>query len=305
MTKHCPPLEEISAFINHQLSQGRRGFITEHLATCAECYQLYSQTTRTQESLAKHLLIQKVQKFINWFKPSEKKFWQYTVPLVATSAFALFYWAQSISPVPHSSTTESVQLLTVENVPSSLLKLAFEHESSSLAFSNQYALRQEAVKLGITLIDLELALAANDEESSLENLRIVTQILARFVTDRSLIETIEIAARQIEEENDFKKLPGISSQIELTLKNRPENDFLEFGKWLESGRLAALTNNLNFFEKQDGVYFQNHFDRQSMPPRVLEILNQVASLKTAGKTGDHEFQRLALLFAEMQELIVR
>ncbi|MBF0289948.1 MAG: hypothetical protein HQM14_19200 [SAR324 cluster bacterium] len=306
MNKHCPPLEQISVYINHQLPEGKRGFITDHLSTCTDCYQLYSETIRTQESLSQSILAQKFKTFTSCFKASEKKFWQYTIPLVAAASFAFFYWAQLVPPTPLPGARQSVHLLTLKNTPSSLLELTFEQENSSPAFKSRHTRRQEAVKLGVRLIDLEIALEASDPAQVADYLRIINKVLEQFETDRFLIEQNEKVVRQIQEEKSFQKLNGMSIKIESSFRDRPEERYLEFGKWVESHRLAALTKNADFFENQIGVrFFKTYINDESIPPRVQEIMEQLATFKISDTTEDHEFQRLSFLLREMQELMVQ
>ena len=68
----CPPPEDIAAFIDNQLSEGKRKKVMAHLNNCANCHQLYIETIETMNDIEGEKPKEGIQHILNFAGTRQK-----------------------------------------------------------------------------------------------------------------------------------------------------------------------------------------------------------------------------------------
>jgi tetratricopeptide (TPR) repeat protein len=87
MATACPDLESIAAYLDGRLSDPERARITEHLASCEECYALFSESAQTHVVPEKRTTNERIWR--GWF-PAPRLAWASAGAALAVAASVLW-----------------------------------------------------------------------------------------------------------------------------------------------------------------------------------------------------------------------
>jgi hypothetical protein len=270
---HCPDLEDIAALIDGRLTARERARITEHLAGCESCYEVFAGTAHILEDSRDEELVPAAP-----LRPFER-------PTKATAPRPRVWWAAAALAAMLAVTVGLLVLLPGARGagPSTeqLASLVSSPATTSLVPWPGRVTRgpgeqatvgpdREAFRLGVRFLDLRLALASGDRDRAREALRRFNVLLDGMDLPSKTGDTYKAMAKQV---GQGGPLPGLASaeaaekQASAELLEEPR--LVELGRWTEACRLAGASGRADLFRERG----------------TLGVLDR--ALAPAGKDGDN------------------
>ncbi len=281
----CPPLEDIAAFLDCTLSAEERDRIVAHLADCETCYEMFAGAADFLTGKPKDLetMTEPEGKVVRFPFPSR------TTPprwLAAAAAAALVvvvvgggFVYRDMYTQPKLAVAELTEpVLSKAGIVGQLYDWSrFRGLGSPSGFEEEDARR--AFIVGARLVDLGLSSHVGDVEQTQEALRAIGEQLdnallmdamaKRYLAEKEKVKTAS-DAREIAEQIQARERELESDEASTLL---PE--YLAFGKWAESGHVAAALENPAFFEDRTNRRFLSWLLRQEEEPEqpgALQLL---------------------------------
>jgi Putative zinc-finger len=295
----CPSAEDLAAYIDGTLSKAESARITEHLASCEDCYAVYMETLHFQlESSAaepEEVVDAEVRKFR---RPSKARpaqeggalggSWKSPVRWLPLAALLLIgigsgTYFQLLAP-PQLVTTPATP--TIASLPpaepgTSPLWLGPTHRGVD---KEELGIDEASFRMGVQTVNLQATLQAGQVRESEDIIARILQILdtqpfAKGFYDRyaGITAALERKRSPAELLPALPALPEADRQVRASPVERkwrpvdflPEaarlaqeyrSDFddttsLDFGQWVEAGRLAAMARKPAFFQQSDNQRF--------------------------------------------------
>ena len=152
--------------------------------------------------------------------------------------------------------------------------------------SSQLVESTVAFRLGVRVVDLNVAIAAGDTARAG---RLMTEIIGSLdqvpLSDDVKAEYSGLRAQLTggAAKSPFKEL---AAQAETGLGDVVESFWFAFGRWVGGGELAASTRTADFFEEPSTKRFLTlAVDRRELSPSDADLLRQIAVLAENGVTG--------------------
>lgn len=308
----CPPLEDIAAFLDGTLPPGDRARITEHLARCESCYEVFAGAAHfLEETAAEGTDRRGVLPFPFTGEENDRDLRRTSrwLPLAASIVLAagLGWWAGwRLFFAPPD--------ITLATVIEPIEEEAFE--PGDLYASEVVRGPDEDVSLsstgpefmtGVHLVDLRWSVRSGDVDATADRL----QALGSELQD--VIGLLGMSQRSVDEYLRMKtpadldrfaaELPAWERELEEALSGSLP---FQFGLWSEAGRLAALTESAAFFDRRSNRRFLSHLQKTlpgQLPPEVEEpVLRELQAIERTWSAGDlsrETFQGLAVSFEKI------
>ncbi|MEM7584120.1 MAG: hypothetical protein AAF560_12105 [Acidobacteriota bacterium] len=237
-----PDLEELAAYVDGRLTGDRKARVEEQLLRDEDYYEVFMETVRfREEEIASEQ--SGSPKVVPWRRKGAVTSLLSAAAVLLTAIMTYQFWVVPLRPPPDDWLAE-VDAESIAEHESFLQQGWQTFRGSEEAPSSAEAL---AYRVGVLSIDLQLAIMARDGTSANG---LASHIAAHiensdfaFVTG---FETLSESFEELEEirTEDIVPLLGKAQQTEddfraSTLESS-EKRFLDFGQWIEIGRLAAL-----------------------------------------------------------------
>lgn len=287
----CPSTEEIASFLDGSLSSDQRERLLGHFIRCERCFEILSTALALEESEE---------------KTSGGQRWTYSAVAIAAVAFVILVigWVIQISrPFTPLSSLQLVTALSKKGTPEGLFRAVIDRNGPTYGFGPRIPLEREAFRIGVTLLDLEVALRYGDRDTSLRMIKRLTQSLRFFDRSDELLSFYEGLSQQIEgggSPEEFRKKTG---RVDSFFEEQGLLLFLRFGEWAEAGRIAANTHQDTFFHIETVDYFIQHLQGKGLPQGVLNGLQEVRDILMKKEFGDKGFKRLERAFTDLIDIM--
>jgi hypothetical protein len=164
-------------------------------------------------------------------------------------------------------------------------------------------LNRQSFQVGALLVDSRLSARAGDVGNASETWRSIGSVLDKvgFMKGESVL--IWAQANQMNDAASLRRVAATAEATERRLGD-PErsvltSEYLDFGKWTEAGRVAALTRDAAFFKDRKNRRFLAYSLRNKEIQPSLEVrreLQDIARIWDKGKLGSAEFASLTKHF---------
>lgn len=247
-TSRHPDDETLAAFVDGTLPEPRRREVTEHLASCEDCYEIFAETARFLGEHPEHAREKdpqpaRVIPFTRRGLRMPARSWVAAAAallIVLAGAWLMLQGgpAEPIDPLASSSG----ELLALLDGPGR--EAAVEHlwseESGALAFSPSPD--AQAFSLGVHLVDAQAALETGNDEAAKRAL----DALAEILLDSPDTELSGAAS-------DLAQNPRLAdlAALERRLAGEVPADRLALGRFVETARLAAAAGSEPFFARPE------------------------------------------------------
>jgi hypothetical protein len=307
----CPTDEEIAAYIDGNLDGPERERVTGHLASCEDCYAVYSETARflTDSSPVipeeDAMFDDKVVSF-----PSRTKFvarWGSLAALLllGIGGGASFYL---LKPPPALPTGDLTASLPQPQGGSQWLWLGPTYRNAPINEPAEDTTGETPLRLGVQLVNLQMNLRAGRVQESQD---VVARVLGLLNTQFSTEDLRKgYTAITIDLANGRTPAQVLPRASRLALETREAVDATSFdlGQWVEAGRLAATSRNPSFFRRTETRRFLQRLlwrDRLGvgetrLDPPTRESLWRISEI--LGK-GDLQASDYALLGRQLDEIL--
>jgi hypothetical protein len=296
----CPELEDLAAFLDGKLTAEERARITEHLASCESCYEVFAGTarfladTRDQQSLPLSYRPPAPQRPFDrrresW-APRTRRWWAgaaAVAALMAATVGLLLRW-------PGVWGLSTGQLANLVGGPAATANVPWEGRVvRGPEESRELPPELGSFRLGVRFVDLYLALAgdsmerADDALRRLDNLLKDIEILPPSET-RTTFEAMRKSLQQGAPPRSF--LADSATWEKKAIKELVvEPHFLELGSWTEACRLAGASGRPDLFRERasrrllDQAVAAGPKDEGALDPRAVEDLRAIRDQILAGR----------------------
>jgi hypothetical protein len=293
--EHWPNDEDLAAFLDGTLDKAESRRIAEHLATCEECYAIYAGALEFKlesESDPGEVVL----------FPSKNREWnmRWLIAAAASLAVAMGSWYAFqnalIGPAPNLAIAELAPPVKERAVKG----LLWDHNRYRGKGGKETDLDRQSFQIGALLVDFRLSAQAEDVSNATETWRSIGAVVRQvnFLAkegDRLLAEANQI--------NDASSLRRVAATAEATERGFDDSiltpEYLDFGKWTEAGRLAAIVRDPTFFKDWKNRRFLAYILREKEiepSPEVREVLEQIAKTWDRGDLSAADFASLAQRF---------
>lgn len=262
----CPSLEDLAAFLDGRLSGYERNRVVTHLADCPRCYEVFAEAARFQLSEEKKGdkdppgegdVAKKVFPFPR--KPISP--WISSIAAVlAVSLLGLsLYWHYTI---PQISSAQLASQAVSRKAPEDRFWADLVKRGGPPPTGGGFTIPHE-ILLGAHAFDLHLSLGRNDSELALNDLVGINTHIEEigFLPDQA--KAYKEIQKQIYEGQPASRFIQKANELEASLSGE-DDPYLDFGKWLEAGRLAAFAENPDFFQAPKNQKFLQNFLRHEV-----------------------------------------
>lgn len=298
-TETCPPLEDLAAFLEGKLLGEERAHIVAHLADCESCYAVFADAARfqleeEQVSAAPAAPAEAPAPVVPF--PQKKR----SSPRASLAAIAALLLIGLAIPIYRSQTEMPIMVSTELLKPELLDRVEPEDrfwDEGDMRGENESAAYSAAEFLvGVHLVDLRLALARNDRESTNALSRIYRHLKAfpfkppeRDFYERSIGD---LDSGRVQPKDLLEK--AIRAEVSLTEASSP---YLSFGKWTEAGRISTLAQDASFFQDRKNRRFLRTLlrsaEEQALEKPVVQALEQVQNLVTQPRSSAFAYNAIA------------
>lgn len=299
-----PGDERLAAFVDGRLSSSEREHIVAHLASCEDCYEVFSETVSFQveadEEVEPTVLPAPYSpvKPSPWRRPGVWRRWVPAATLAAAAALTILViapWERSprapelpvqviASTVTGADTAASVrQRIDAHGWPQTLGPESFGSAEAT------------AFQLGVRMVELEVALTADDRDSSailshrieslLENLELGEAVShAYFGGPSGLRDLLDEQVGTSELLDLHREADTVVSAATDETPSFADPFWYAFGKWAEAGYLAAASGRDDHFRSSVHERFSRHLERTDLPPGIEQAFDEVDRLLEADET---------------------
>jgi hypothetical protein len=302
----CPSANELAAYVDGVLSPAEARRITDHLASCEECYEIYSDTVR-------FILASEPQEDSTVVRfPGKAGRPRPLMPAwgqIAAAAAVLFAGGWTLYALLYSSDLSTAQLTaSLPNRPEvtgqAWVGPTYRGEGSPVAATVDEA----SFRMGVQLVNLQMNLRAGDVEGSQD---IVARILG-LLKDQPLVSDLEDAYKKI----TFDLVGGAqprdllprAEQLAEQVREAFEEGSLDFGQWVEGGRLAAIANDPSFL-RQTANFLRRTIWRQrlgldevKLDKDALQSLREIQEVLERDNLGPSDYSQLKQDFNRILEI---
>jgi hypothetical protein len=306
----CPIDEEIAAYIDGNLDRSERERVTGHLASCEDCYAVYSETIRflmgcgpatTEDAMFDDEVVA---------FPSRTKFvarWGSLAALflLGVGVGVSFYL---LRPLPALPIGDLIASLPQPPAGSQGLWLGPTYRNAPMNEPTEDTTGETPIRLGVQLVNLQMSLGTGKAEGSQDVIaRILGLLGTQLFTDDLQKGYTAITVDLANGKTPVQVLPR-ASRLALEVREVVDTTLLDLGQWVEAGRLAAISRDPSFFRQVENRRFLQRLlwrDRLGLgetrldPPtraslwRISEILGK----------GDLQTSDYALLGRQLDEIL--
>ncbi len=314
----CPPLEDIAAFLDDTLSPEERARITEHLAQCESCYEIFSGAIHFQEeeeaSSAKDTSGGGVIEFplapkrtseaspvvplevIRSSPPRPYRWSALAASVILVAGLGFLIW-QSLFTLPDLQAADLVQPLDAK-AQAARGSLYEETVSRSAETPDSSFWEGASFMTGVHLLDLHLSVQAKDVETTAAHLQAIGNELQQIPGYSSLAKRYSDDYVSMKDADALQRFaPKVPRRASALQNQLSEDPFFAFGLWTEAGRLSAVLQSPEFFEQRVNRRFLSAIpreissqDHERYAP-ILEDLRKIEDLW--GKRRPEDYRALA------------
>lgn len=250
----CPTDEELAAYIDGRLGRRERKRITEHLASCEDCYEIYMGAVRFQLESEPADEAGRVAKNVVRF-PSRAQvqgLWRMAAAaalllMVAGAGGGWYYFA---GPLPKLVTSGVTSPVRGNPVATGGLWLGPTYRGGGDE-GEEAPLDPASFQMGVQLVNLQVSLEAGEGEQAQD---VVARILT-LLKDQLFVQDLEKGytgiTTAIANGTPPQKLAEKASELAQQAREVFDAPHLDFGQWVEAGQLAATAEEPSFFERGD------------------------------------------------------
>lgn len=291
----CPPLGDLTAFVDNVLEKNEHDVLLKHITQCERCSTIVAETLELladDESSTQNVIPLK----------STPKKWRYYLSLAAAASVAGFIFFQLFQEVsgPSISSTQMVQHLLQQDRADALIGFIGNAEERHYGFAQSTTsdFPQIAFRSGGAWIDWKVAIQANEKEMALQFLQKIKTLLPQEASTKPLVSDLMAIENQFQTDVQLSEVAFPFKQLSAFFETKQSQFYFQLGAWGESGRLASKIKNTDFFNEETVIYFLENMP--SPHPPLRKILLQIQEAQQAPITQRAYFRKLESLFEKLQ-----
>lgn len=298
-----PDPEALAAFVDGRLEGEERRRLTEHLADCEPCYEIFSGVVAFQAE-AEEAGGAVVAPVVAIRRHPLRR----AVPLAAAAAVAGVVLLPLLRGPAEPPTLTSARLLApLEEESGELVGLVDTGVYRGNGRAVDTDIDRRDFHLGVQLVDLEVSLLAEDKEKAANLLFDLRNILLEAgLLDEQAEGYAELRRQLAEEAPPWPEIRATTTRLEGELVDRFSPLYLNFGKWAEAGWLAARGGDGEYFASPAHRRFLRWLERrgaETLSPEVVEELDALTALLEKGPPPEDQLPALAKRYEAIKRLL--
>jgi hypothetical protein len=277
----CPSAEALTLIMEGKASRRQRQEWMRHIDGCSDCRTVLAEAAAYLEDWKTRT---ESEKPAPWFEAVRTGLFRRAslVPaLVAVALLIVFVVpiAVHLSERFGSTTRTSLAMLVqpLMDGPTSYSESLWREDASGASFTIALEEEQIAFRIGVYLVDLEIALHEENSQAARESLRELETLIT--LGDPRLLPLPSLTS--IGASIDSLDFPGALSrlrEIEGELSGHDHRFLVEFGEWSETSRLAALGGRTAFFHGEVFTQRLEAVRARELPDPVSNRLEELERL---------------------------
>ena len=287
--EQCPPIEDIAALVDGKLEGKEKEKIVAHITACQDCYEIFSETSKTVLSLSKS----KRDK-ITWF----------SIPAVALAACLLlmvrivFYVPGANLPYSHEMIGQLASVLETTDVKPALIARGegFTGLADSLGLVTLD--QQQSFRLGFHLASLDLAITVGKgPEQAQEQLLELEKILKwkEYPALTGSLKQLEAFLSEGRFMEASEELEALQREMGNAMKEEATASFYHLGMWCSIGQTVFTSDNREgitiFLSNQDQLKeMKRLLEEENAPQAIVEGLDKIIVLAEGESLEDRDYR---------------
>jgi hypothetical protein len=306
----CPSPEELACYIDGSLSPEEAARVTEHLASCESCFEVYSGVLQFQleseaapEGKVVPFLTEKRRPSVVWW-PS------IAALLVMGLGFGIYSYL--FAPPPSLVTADLTapaqsKMGLAESLWQGVVTRGPGEEAEP---GNELSPEQAGFRIGVQIVNLQIALAADDVKNSQDARARIYRMLKTQNFTGDLQTSYEQLTSAIEAAKSPKDLLPKASQLAKESRDYLDPLYFDLGQCVEASRLAAISRNPTFFRLSEARSFLRHvlwrdrlgFKDSKLPAESRPDLDAIYQISGQSPLQPSDFVTLQDHFKKILEL---
>ncbi len=289
----CPTAEDLACYIDGTLSSEEASRVTEHLASCESCFEVYSEVVQFQ--LESKPETGKVVPFPSAGRKRERLWYRIAALLILGAGSGIYSYLHLWAPPPTLVTAE----LTVPLQGKAGLADHLWRPATRGSGGNAKGLGEAAFRLGVQAVNLRASLEAGDGKTAADVIAYILNALEGQYFSEDLEESFtKLKSTLLEEDSPSQSL----GEADRLLRSARELDdlFFDLGQWVEGGQLAASYGDPAFFRLPESQGFLRHAlwrDRHAiknskLPEELRKELYAIDQLLAKGDLQPGDYTKL-------------
>ena len=304
----CPSAEELAAFLDGTLDTGRRSAVLAHVADCPDCTEVLAGAAAVQAAVQRDPSPQ--------LELSGAKALADVVPIgrgrartsarrerlwIGVAAVALLALGVALLLPSHRGdggfppARDVAAALRSTGDPTAFHEHFWSGDGDAHSFGATLTPSETAFRTGVLLTDLQLAVAAGDREVAGEVVTRLSPLLAGEAENAAIADALAALARG-DADGAANETAELARALELRLPAQPA----AFGRWTESGRLAARARRGAYFARPEVREFPRELDAPPTP--IARELKRIAETLRRGVASEADYATLERAFEQLQLL---
>jgi Putative zinc-finger len=307
-TEHWPGAEELAAYIDGTLDKAERERITEHLASCEECYSVYSETLHFQLDSSPAAPEGNVVPFRKSSREHGAWWWSSiaaaaAMVIVGVGGGGLYFLA---SP-PALPTDQVISDVSDRSAAQDLwVGPTFRGEGDE---GEGIPLDQAAFQMGVQLVNLQARLKAGRAKDAQDAIARILGLLKSQYSTEELRNRYTQLTGSLENRPPRDLLPD-STRLAHDVRKVFDADALDFGQWVEAGRLTALAGDPTFLQQPRSQRFLRQFlwrqkvgfGETKVKPEARQSLEAISDLLGKERLARPDYDELVGGFERILEI---
>ena len=304
----CPSAEELAAFLDGTLDAGRRSAVLGHVADCPDCTEILAGAAAVQAAVRRDPTPE--------LKLSGAKALADVVPIgrgrartaarrerlwIGLAAAALLALGVALLLPSHRGdggfppARDVAAALRSTGDPAAFPEHFWSGDGEARSFGATLTPSKIAFRTGVLLTDLQLAVAAGDETAAGDVVARLSPLLAGEAESAAVSEVLAAITRG-DADGAADETAELARALELRLPAQPA----AFGRWAESGRLAARARRGAYFTRPEVREFPRELDAPPAP--ISRELKRIAATLRRGVASEADYATLERAFEQLQLL---
>ena len=275
-TRECPTAEILAAFLDLRLDGDERLDVESHLAGCDDCRESCSEGLRfrQEEAAAEDRGTGSQRRFA-----TSRRTWELAAGVLLAAGVAGL-WLLLRDPWTDRTRTLVGSLPAGRELAEALGPAWSDQVWSATrgGSSSVMAAPAASVWLGARVVDLEVALRADDGEAARRLTRELVEKLANrgSLEEEQVLVAYELLLEDLETGSERERLFEGAALAEVLVAAAAEPTHYQVGRWLEAGRLAALVGDRSIYRRRGWKRMVEQLSEATGIP--LELAEAIGSL---------------------------
>ncbi|MEO8503336.1 MAG: zf-HC2 domain-containing protein [Acidobacteriota bacterium] len=310
----CPSDEELAVFLDGTLDTGRRSAFLAHLADCNDCAVVLAGAAAVKAAVKQNptpdlylsgpkrladILTMRGRTVQALVKPRARPGLSRSAGVAAAlllAAGVALLMPSHRGPLNFPPAHEVASALGEAGEMKALTLQLWPGAGEARSFGGALSPAKTSFRLGVGMVDLQVSIAAGDFVHA-------DEVVSRFepLLDGPAEQASLAAVRQALERREAGSAAEAATALAIVTERRLPAQPASFGRWAESGRLAALGRTPGFFERPEVRGFMRDLHLAPSPPIERELKRLSDGLRHPPSSAAdyaalaHSFEQILLL----------